>query len=260
MGYKIGMIGTGNVAWHLALNLENSGHMICTIYNRDLDKAKNFGLGYFNAHITDCLNFEDSDASVFIMAISDDAIEDVAESLRLPKKAHLFHTSGAKPLGSLGYAPTENIGVFYPLQTLSKGKRTDLGQVPFCLEAETEDSKEVLKTLAFSISKQIHFTSSQQRAIIHLSAVISCNFSNHMMSIAKGILSSNEIAFDLLKPLIAETINKALEIGPEHAQTGPVRRKDLKTLDKQLTALKGDESVSKIYQIITQHILDYYSE
>ena len=259
MKYKIGLIGTGNVAWHLARNLENNGHSITTIYDRDLAKAKIFALDYFNAQITDDLGFSNSDASVFILAVSDDAIEELAQSIVLPPSAHLFHTSGTKPLKALGYANTENIGVFYPLQTFSKGKATNISEVPFCLEAETGNSRQVLTDLASSISDQIQFIDSNQRAVIHLSAVIACNFSNHMLSISKGVLEVNNMSFDLLKPLIAETINKALAIGPENAQTGPARRKDLKTLDKQLDSLDNDESVAKIYQTISQHILDYYS-
>ncbi len=260
MGHNIGIIGTGNVAWHLARSLENSGHIISTIYDRNIDKAKKFGLDYFNAVFTNTLDFRNTEATVFIMAISDDAIEEVAQAIILPDNTHLFHTSGTKSIESLGYARTENIGVFYPLQTFSKGKQTDLSRVPFCLEAETESSERILKSLASSISKEYHFVDSRQRAVIHLSAVIACNFSNHMMSIAKGILESNDMNFDLLKPLIAETINKALAIGPENAQTGPARRKDLKTLDKQLHSLESDESLSKIYEVISQHIIDYYSE
>ena len=260
MGYKIGIIGTGNVAWHLARNFENNGHIISTIYSRNLDRAKEFALDYFNATFTNKHDLRKSEASVFIMAISDDAIEEIAGEIRLPTNAHLFHTSGTKPLKSLGYAHTNNIGVLYPLQTFSKGKKTDMNRIPFCIEAETDESRQVLKQLASSISQQVHEINSQQRAVIHLSAVIACNFSNHMMSIAKGVLKSNDLSFDLIKPLIAETINKALDIGPEAAQTGPARRKDLKTLDKQLTALQNDESVAKIYEIISQHILDYYPE
>lgn len=260
MGFRIGIIGTGNVAWHLARNLENSGHVISSIYDRDIAKAKEFALDYFNAKFTNKTDLSNSEASVFIIAVSDDAIEEVAGNLQLPAGSHLFHSSGTKPLKTLGYASTNNIGVFYPLQTFSKGKQTDMNNVPFCLEAETAESKEVLEKLASSISDKVHFMDSSQRAVIHLSAVIACNFSNHMMSISKGILQSNDLSFELLKPLIAETVNKALTIGPEAAQTGPAKRKDLETLDKQLTSLQNDEQIAKIYEHISQHILDFYSE
>lgn len=66
--------------------------------------------------------------------------------------------------------------------------------------------------------------------------------------------------YDLLKPLISETIHKSLNRNPEFAQTGPAKRGDLETLDKQLQALNGDPSTAELYQKISQHILDYYSE
>ena len=123
MTHRIAILGTGNVAWHLARVLENAGHIIAHIYNRDAQKAKQFGLDYFNASTGSSLNLSEINADIFILAISDDSIEEVASSLSLPENAILCHTSGSKPLKVLGYAPTENIGVFYPLQTFSKGKK-----------------------------------------------------------------------------------------------------------------------------------------
>jgi hypothetical protein len=58
--------------------------------------------------------------------------------------------------------------------------------------------------------------------------------------------------------LIAETINKSLTLGPDNAQTGPAKRGDLEILDKHLEFLQYDESVSEIYRVISQNIVDRY--
>jgi predicted short-subunit dehydrogenase-like oxidoreductase (DUF2520 family) len=66
------------------------------------------------------------------------------------------------------------------------------------------------------------------------------------------------MSLEILKPLISETINKALAIGPELAQTGPARRGDLEILDQHMEFLKDDETLAEVYKVISQHIVDQY--
>ena len=72
------------------------------------------------------------------------------------------------------------------------------------------------------------------------------------------MLDNNHLDFEMLKPLIVETINKSLALGPQQAQTGPARRGDLEVLDKHLKALETHKSYADIYKLITQSILDTY--
>lgn len=257
---SIALLGTGNVAWHLSRTLENAGHIISHVYDRDITKAEKFAMDFFNASTSDSLDLSDVDASLFVMAIADDGIEEVAQQLELPSNAILVHTSGTVPLNVLGYAQTHNIGVFYPLQTFSKGKTLDFSEIPICIEGESNDTVDLLRSLAGSISSSVHHLNSNQRKIIHLSAVFACNFSNHMFTISKGILKSNDMDFELLKPLIVETLNKSFDIGPDNAQTGPAMRGDMETLDKQFDSLSNDPAVADIYRLISQNIIDYYQE
>ncbi len=81
-----------------------------------------------------------------------------------------------------------------------------------------------------------------------------------MLSIAQGILTQHSLSFDLLKPLIAETLNKSLSIGPSNAQTGPARRGDLEILDRHMEFLSDDEQIAEIYKVVSQHIVDSYEE
>jgi len=256
MRYQIAILGTGNVAWHFARTLENAGHVITHVYDRKIEKAEKFALDYFNASVGDSLDLSEVNATLFILAVRDDAIEEVAQTLTIPSKALLVHTSGTIPLNALGYAQTQNIGVLYPIQTLSRGQQTDFSKVPICIEGESEETVQTLKTVAKSISQEVHILTSQQRKVIHLAAVFACNFTNHMFSISKDILESNHMNFELLQPLIIETLNKSFDIGPENAQTGPAKRGDMETLDQQFSALSNDPEVADIYKLISQNIID----
>lgn len=260
MSTKIAILGTGNVAWHLSRALENAGHVITHLYDRDISKAKKFGLDFFNAAIGDSTDLRSVDASLFIMAISDDAIEELAQQLKLPPGATLVHTSGTVPLNALGYAQTQRIGVFYPVQTFSKGKHISIENIPICIEGESLQTLVLLRELAESLSQSIYELESGQRKVIHLSAVFACNFTNHMFTIAKGILEENQLEFEILKPLIVETLNKSFEIGPENAQTGPAIRGDMETLNKQFESLANDPGLAEIYRRISQNIIDFYDQ
>jgi len=256
---KIAIIGTGNVAWHLGMAFENAGHVVCAIAGRNPNEVHALASIFYNAEPIIGTNLSDLQLDVAIICVSDDAIEEVAQNLALPPDCVLAHSSGSIPLSSLGYAQTENIGVFYPLQTFTKGKKVEFDSIPICIEADNSGALKVLETLAKSISNTVAPLNSKERGILHLSAVFASNFSNHMLTLSKGILEQNQMDYDLLKPLIIETINKSLSQGPEFAQTGPAKRGDVETLDKQYQALLPDPDTAELYKAISQHILDYYS-
>jgi predicted short-subunit dehydrogenase-like oxidoreductase (DUF2520 family) len=150
--------------------------------------------------------------------------------------------------------------VFYPLQTFSRAKRVDFQGVPIFFESSTPESEKELVAMAKAISKKVRKIASEERKALHVAAVFASNFPNHMFALAKRILQSNSLEFDLLKPLILETVNKSLSMDPENAQTGPAVRGDLEVLDRQLEFLSSDEGVAEIYRVISQHIVDTYDK
>ena len=115
---------------------------------------------------------------------------------------------------------------------------------------------QLLNNLATSISNNVHQLSSEQRKYLHLSAVVACNFSNLMYQMATEICEKHNISFDLLKPLIEETSNKAQKVTAIEAQTGPAKRKDLQTIERHLSLLETDKEKRKIYELLTQSILN----
>jgi len=246
------------VAWHLAPALENAGHPIKEVYSRNPKTAKFLVERLYDAEVKSDLDFSDSPSQIFIIAVSDSAVEEIASELVIPDDAIVVHTSGSLPLSKLGYVPTENIGVFYPLQTFTRGHEVDFSQVPLCIEAENSYAKNVLSDLASSLSKKVVQVSSQDRLILHLAAVFACNFTNHLLTISEQILQENHLPEDLLRPLIAETINKSLSIGASNSQTGPAKRGDMETLDKHMQLLSDREDLQEIYRTITQNIIDTY--
>lgn len=253
--YNIALIGSGNLAWHLGPELENAGQRIVEIYSRNIENARKLQKRLYSAEVNDSLDFSKSKAQIFFLCVSDDAIEEVAREIVLPDDALLAHTSGSQPLSKLGYAATAQIGVFYPLQTFTKSKQVSFEDIPLLIEAEDRHTGKVLSRIGKSISKKVMQIRSEDRIAIHVAAVFACNFTNHFFSIAEQILGKHNQKLELLRPLIAETMNKSLDIGPEKARTGPAVREDMETLDRHMAFLEGNQH-QELYQLITEDILN----
>jgi len=252
---KIVMVGAGNVAWHLAPALEAAGCAVSQVYSRSEEKAAELVSHLYQAEVQTQLDFSGSSAELFILAVSDDAIAEVAQQIKLPAEAVVVHTSGGQSLEVLAKAPTEQIGVFYPLQTFSKPRPVDFRDIPICLESDDNEVLHRLTKLARSISRQVKLINSEERARLHVAAVLANNFTNHLLQMAEQLLHDHQLDFALLHPLIEETVAKALEIGPAQSQTGPARRHDEKTINHHLKYLRMyDPAYAKVYKALTQHI------
>ncbi|MBL7859082.1 MAG: DUF2520 domain-containing protein [Cyclobacteriaceae bacterium] len=256
----VSFIGSGNLAWHLAPALDNTDFPVREVYSPNPVHAAALVEKLYEADVKASLDFSTSASRIFVIAASDDVIQTIAQELILPEDAILVHTSGSQPLSVLGYAATPDLGVFYPLQTFSKGKKIDFRDLPIFIESENERTEKILMAMAKAISKNVFKITSHDRKALHVAAVFAANFTNHMLLLAQDIMKENGLSFDWLKPLIAEMINKSLAIGPENAQTGPARRGDLEILDKHIEFLQHDERVAEVYKLISQHIIDTYQE
>lgn len=255
---KVSFIGSGNLAWHLAPALDNVGYPVREIYSQNPKHAGALVGKLYEAQVNSSLDFSTSASKIFIISVSDDALEDVVQNLILPENAIVVHTSGSQPLSILDDAGSQNMGVFYPLQTFSKTKKVDFKTTPIFIESENSDVEKTLMKMAKAISGKVKRINSEERKALHVAAVFASNFTNHMLTLSKQVADQNDLDFDLLKPLIAETLNKSLEIGPEKAQTGPAVRGDFEILESHMEFLKENPEVAEIYKIISQHIIDSY--
>lgn len=257
---NVTFIGSGNLAWHLAPALDNTDFAVKEVYSRNVKNSSDLVEKLYEAKTKVTLDFSISPSKIFIIAVTDDAIGEIAQEIILPPNAILAHTSGSQPLSILAQSGTPNFGVFYPLQTFSKNKKVDFKEIPFFIESENNETEKVLMSMAKVVAKNVYRISSTDRKALHVAAIFASNFTNFMLTLSKEILTDHKLDFELLKPLIAETINKALTISPENAQTGPAKRGDLEVLDHHMEFLQSDVDVAEIYKIISQNIVDRYAE
>jgi predicted short-subunit dehydrogenase-like oxidoreductase (DUF2520 family) len=256
----VAFIGSGNLAWHLAAALDNTEYAVREVYSRNPAHAEQLVERLYEAEVKATLDFSTSNCSIFILAVTDDALQDIVREIVLPDDCVLLHTSGSQPLEVLRYAATPRIGVLYPLQTFTRDVDVDLSEVPFFVEGANPETAEIILEMAGALSDNVVKLTSPERLALHLSAVFASNFTNHMLYMAQEIMKENSLSYDWLKPLIATMITKSLRIGPENAQTGPARRGDFETLDRHMQLLQDDEATAELYRVISQDIVDRYQE
>ena len=192
-------------------------------------------------------------ADVCIITVKDEAITEVSEKIPLENQL-VVHTSGNTSIEAID--SKNRRGVFYPLQTMNKQTIVDFEKVPFCLEAENTNDFYLLQRLASLLSTKIYALNSYQRRVLHLAAVFMNNFSNHLVYISQQICKENEVPFEILQPLLAETLAKLQNTSAYDAQTGPARRNDSLTISNHLAMLS--DNYKEIYDIITKSIINTY--
>jgi predicted short-subunit dehydrogenase-like oxidoreductase (DUF2520 family) len=195
------------------------------------------------------------DADWVLVAVSDDAIGDVAAALApFVPKALVTHTSGATP-GAVLKPFFERYGVFYPLQSFSESHTPDWASVPFCVDASTENDLLLLEKTASEIGGKVYRVNDDQRAVLHLSAVFANNFANHCFAVAHNLLTQKGLPFELLHPLMRATLDKALAHPPAEVQTGPAIRGDHDTLERHLGLLTAHPLWQEIYRLMSESIV-----
>ena len=245
-------IGAGNVATHLSKVLHTSGFEIVQVYSRSEKSAKELSDFLKTSYTTDIGCVKD-DASLYIISVSDEAVESVVNELPATNGL-VVHTSGSVSIDVFS-GKFENYGVLYPLQTFSKNRSVDFSDIPLFLEANSQISIQKLRKVAESISENIFEATSADRKKLHLSAVFGCNFVNHLFHISAHFAKEAGFEFSILSALLHETVNKAIHSNnPKSVQTGPAIRNDRKVIQNHLEMLSSNSEYHNIYAILSENI------
>jgi predicted short-subunit dehydrogenase-like oxidoreductase (DUF2520 family) len=243
------IIGTGNTASILGHKLKAAGHDILQIYGRNAKTASD--LAYeLDTESTNYWAVVNRNADVYLLAVSDIAVAEVVKELALPDKT-IVHTAASVSKEVLNKA--EHYGVFYPLQSLKKDS-TYLPDIPIIIDASDEMTLGVLHNLANSITDKVIKAGDEERMKLHLAAVLSNNFVNHLYALAESYCQKEGLDFRLLIPLIKETALRVETISPLQAQTGPALRHDISTIQKHEELLVNYPHLRKIYHLFTESI------
>jgi predicted short-subunit dehydrogenase-like oxidoreductase (DUF2520 family) len=251
---RIVIIGSGNAATVLGRKMIASGHDVIQVFGRNSNAVEELA-ALLNCGLTTNASQIEMGADMYVMAVADDAIAEVAGSLKLGNKL-VVHTAGSVSKDVLKPC-SPNYGILYPLQSLRK-EMEEIPVIPFLVDGNTPDDLAVISEFASTLSPLVQKASDGQRLKIHLAAVMVSNFTNYLYTLADQYCRQENVDFNMLLPLVTSIAGRIQYFEPATVQTGPAVRHDTKTIDKHLVLLNDHPELKEFYALFTKKIEDRY--
>ena len=249
---NITVIGAGNVGSQLCKQLHFRGYKIDAIINSGSNVSVKFLDDISSVHVDQIGNIP-AESDAYLIAVSDDQYEDVIAEFPYRDKL-MIHTSGSFESEKFEKI-TKRWGCLYPLQTISKIKEVNWENVQFFTECAQEKDYLKMSTLCKKAGFIYQYANSEKRKQLHVAAVVSNNFTYHLLSLVKTHCLKNNIDYNHLRHLIELSIENITKENPFVLQTGPAVRKDSKLIEKQLDMLKNEHELKEIYDLFTRQII-----
>jgi predicted short-subunit dehydrogenase-like oxidoreductase (DUF2520 family) len=253
----ISIIGAGCVGTFLAKKLHAGGFVIDQIMSKQKEHGPALAAEVNAELIEEDFNLLKHNSDLYIVAVKDDVLMEIRRKIPHMDKI-IVHTSGSVPMDVFKKS-SPHFGVLYPLQTIIKERDLDISIIPFFITASNRETTDVLKNFASLFTNFVQEITDEKRSILHLAAVFASNFVNYQLKIAKDILEKENLAYEILKPLVEETISKAFDIDPVKAQTGPAKRGDCNIVDKHKALLKNPDQL-ELYTLLSEIIKQEYKD
>jgi predicted short-subunit dehydrogenase-like oxidoreductase (DUF2520 family) len=218
---RIGIVGRGRVGSALAAGLRAAGHEVDGPTGRDEVPA----------------------GDVVLLCVPDSEIEAACATVA-GRAAMVGHTSGATPLSALAAAAEHGAAVFglHPLQTIA-GPGADLAGAGCGIAGSSPAAVATARRIAEDLGMRPFELDDDQRAAYHAAASIASNYLLALEATAEAMAAGAGIdpedARELLGPLVRQTVENWLRLGPEQALTGPVARGDEETVARQRAAIEA---------------------
>ena len=248
---NISIVGSGNVATHLALALHSAGYTIRQVLSLSFEHAQMLARRV-DAQPVNQWQRLDEDSDIYLLAVTDDALYDLALDLRL-QGALVIHTSGTTPLSVLKPISRRH-GVLWSPQTFVRDIAMDYSRLPLCIEGCNPEVEVAIEELALAISTCVYHLDYEQRCRAHLAAVWVSNFVNAVNATAQDLMRQADLDFSMLRPLAEQTLRKWDYGNLWQQQTGPAIRHDDKTLNAQRRQLLEQPELLRLYDQLTELI------
>lgn len=249
---KVIILGSGNAATILGKKIKKAGHTILQVYSPTAAHGKLLG-DALGCEYTDQLSKINKNADIYIVALKDSVLMTLFHSFYLDNKL-VVHTSGAVAKNVLERISTQ-YGVLYPLQSLRK-EMDEKVEIPFLIDGNTDAVIKQIEDFGSTITSTTKTATDDERLKLHVAAVVVNNFVNHLFVLANDFCDEEYVDFNLLKPLIKETIERIDQFKPVEVQTGPAFRNETLILDKHLRTLAAYPKLKYIYLKMTDSIIN----
>ncbi|MCO1335044.1 DUF2520 domain-containing protein [Microbulbifer sp. OS29] len=257
MGH-LNIIGAGRLGRTLGRLWQEGGtFQIQSVYNRSpasaLAAIEFIGAGQVARSIASMPK-----ANYWLIACTDSEIANVAQQLAqtglVDDQAIVFHCSGALSSEVLTPLKPASVASAHPVHSFAKPEYS-LGTFAgssVTLEGDNP-AVERLANIFTAIDGETLAIDPESKSLYHAGSVIASNYLTTLMDLslqsfaAAGIERDN--ALRLLTPIVMQTVENNMALGPEKSLTGPIARGDLETVEAQVESLTAvDDQLAVCYR------------
>ena len=236
---RLGIIGGGRAAWAFGSTWRRIGWPIAGVALRSETPIPRLLDAPMRS--TDELA---NDANLILIAVSDRAIPQVAESIP-ETNAIVFHPSGILTSARGGFS-------LHPLKSLPPvGEPSDLRGSLLVFEGAHRD---VAARIASAAGARFAEIAPQQKVLYHAAAVFGSNYIAALLDIAEELIGIEHARDDL-----AALAESAIENWRRHSDsrrfTGPAARGEREVMERHLSALQKDPQLAELYRVLAARIL-----
>lgn len=267
---SIGLIGAGALGNALAQRLSDKGFTVSAIVSRTSRSAR------LLASKTKCkiagIDFSLlRECNFIIITVPDSQIRHVGKKLQNISFRHpettVVHTSGtltSSTLGKLKQNKRHNIYVasMHPMQSFPKKKLWNketlakhFRNIYFGIEGD-DAALRIIKKIVSTIGGRTVIIPKEKKALYHMGGVFSSNFLVALLYSTRNMyaqigLDENQ-TFDILFPIVKQTLENVKTDGVAVSLTGPALRKDRAVIQSHLRELESlGSNYQKIYRELT---------
>ena len=248
MPAAVGIIGAGHAGVGLGLALARAGFAVSLHgrHKKSVPAPLKLTVGDLPPWI--------GDVEVVLLAVKDDAIRPLADSLKAARAIRpehvVLHLSGVQGQEALGALVTSQaaLGSLHPLQTIVEPERApDRLRGAWAAIEGMPRAIEKGEQLAKAMGMRPFRITAKAKAVYHAGAVFASNYFVVVQAVGQRLLRhaglSDAEAWEALQPLVEGTLENLKREGPLAALTGPVIRGDSQTLLTHLGSLTIDDQL-----------------
>ncbi|HWZ81655.1 MAG TPA: Rossmann-like and DUF2520 domain-containing protein [Terriglobales bacterium] len=262
---SIAIVGAGSLANSLAPALRRAGYTISEIIGRDSPRSRRSARKLAATVGAQAVTPETAalKANLLWFCVPDRQIRAAAATLAAAtnrKTRFAFHSSGA--LTSLQLDPLRRRGIavasVHPLMTFVPGSHPAFAGVPFALEgdaAATRIARRIVRDLggdSFALSttrKPAYHAWATMTSPLLLAFLVTLEEAARAAGLTTGDSKRRSL------PIIRQTLENYLSLGPRHSFSGPIIRGDVETVGKHLSILERHPEARDVYVVLARSAL-----
>ena len=244
---RIGFVGAGRVGLALGVAFHRAGWAVTSVFSRDGERRERFTRLVPGSIAAGTPQEILDSVDLVLLTVPDDAVAEVARSLRLYSGQAVVHTNGL--LGSEVLRPALAAGAaagsFHPLVAFADPEAAveALRSATIAVEGDPRLTP-LLEDLARSVGATPILLDASQKAAYHAAAVLAAGgfvaLIDTIVELGATFGLGEAAALDLYRPLLERGLQNAGAIGVAAALTGPAVRGDAGTIAAHLEALRRD--------------------